>query len=70
MSGGNAVIFFHMPTITKEEAYSVGGGTIYRWQRRTLSVVAYSVGYAGGGKKGKLVQIMRKCNVEKNRDKR
>ena len=30
--------------------------------RCTLSVVAHSVGYGGGGEKGKLVQIMKKCN--------
>ena len=29
---------------------------------RTLSVAAHSVGYGGGSKNGKLVQIVRKCN--------
>ena len=29
---------------------------------RTLSVAAHGAGYGGGGEKGKLVQIVRKCN--------
>ena len=43
-SGGDAVIFFCMPTCTK-------GGC-------TLSVAAHSAGYRGGGKKGELVHIV------------
>ena len=31
--------------------------------RRNLSVAAHFVGYGGGGEKGKMVQILRKCNA-------
>ena len=48
-SGGEAVICFCMPARTKGTAYSViGGGALYRRRRQSL--------------KGKLAQIVRKCN--------
>ena len=46
--GGHSYICFRIPAKTK-------GG-------RTLSVVAHSVSYGGGGEKGKLVQIVNMCN--------
>ena len=50
--GGNVVILFFMHARTKGESYYVGGYAICWWERRTLSVVAHSVGYGGGGEKG------------------
>ena len=55
-SGGNAVICFCIPAQTKGAAYSVGGGALccFRWRRR----------------KGKFVQIVKRCNIERSGDKR
>ena len=46
--GGDAVLLFIMPVQIKEAEYSVGGGALcWLWWKR---------------KKGKLAQMLRKCN--------